>query len=150
MKTRMILLLALVLSLVLAGAVMGRERHVPPVYDAIVARNEVFMETYAAGDWEGMGELYTENALLGVPDGPMLEGKEAIAQFWQALMEDIDEVILYTWKVDALGDTANEISWFELYVDGVEEPVGAGKYIVVWKRVRGKWYLHWDIFNFGQ
>ncbi len=148
-KVRTILFLTLALSLVLGGAALAFEKEVPPVRKAIDARNQLFMAAYADKDAAAMAELYTETALLLPPDAPILEGKAEIQAFWQALMDSgIDVVQLDTLQVDVLGNTANEVSHFTLYLeDG--EVFASGKYIVVWKRVRGEWYLHWDIFNFG-
>jgi len=51
--------------------------------------------------------------------------------------------------VDAQGYTAVEVSFYTLYLaDG--RVADTGKYIVVWKRVSGQWYLHRDIFNSSQ
>ena len=44
------------------------------------------------------------------------------------------------------GDTAIEVGRAELF-DAAGEIADTLKYIVIWKRVDGKWKLHRDIFN---
>jgi len=91
--------------------------------------------------------LYTENAKLLPPNSSILEGRAAIQAFWQAVMGmGIASAQLEIQEVDAVGDTAVEVSLFTLYTaDGTVADYG--KYIVVWKRVKGQWFLHRDIFN---
>ena len=50
--------------------------------------------------------------------------------------------------MDALGNTAVEVSLYKLYVS--EQVVDYGKAMVEWKRLRGHWFLHRDIFNTSQ
>ena len=117
------------------------------VRDAIAAGNERFMAAFARQDAAAVAELYTENAKLLPPNSNILEGRAAIQAFWQAVMGmGIASAQLEIQEVDAVGDTAVEVSLFTLYTaDGTVADYG--KYIVVWKRVNGQWFLHRDIFN---
>ena len=120
------------------------------VRDAIAAGNERFMAAFARQDAAAVAELYTENAKLLPPNSNILEGRAAIQAFWQAVMGmGIASAQLEIQEVDAVGDTAVEVSLFTLYTaDGTVADYG--KYIVVWKRVKGQWFLHRDIFNTSQ
>ena len=120
------------------------------VRDAIAAGNERFMAAFARQDAAAVAELYTENAKLLPPNSNILEGRAAIQAFWQAVMGmGIASAQLEIQEVDAVGDTAVEVSLFTLYsADGTAADYG--KYIVVWKRVKGQWFLHRDIFNTSQ
>ncbi len=117
------------------------------VRDAIAAGNERFMAAFARQDAAAVAELYTENAKLLPPNSDILEGRAAIQAFWQAVMGmGIASAQLEIQEVDAVGDTAVEVSLFTLYTaDGTVADYG--KYIVEWKRVKGQWFLHRDIFN---
>ena len=117
------------------------------VRDAIAAGNERFMAAFARQDAAAVAELYTENAKLLPPNSNILEGRAAIQAFWQAVMGmGIASAQLEIQEVDAVGDTAVEVSLFTLHTaDGTV--ADNGKYVVVWKRVKGQWFLHRDIFN---
>jgi ketosteroid isomerase-like protein len=53
---------------------------------------------------------------------------------------------LDTVEVEGFGDMAYEVGKYAL--SGKTGKVSdQGKYIVVWKKVRGQWKLHRDIFN---
>jgi ketosteroid isomerase-like protein len=74
-------------------------------------------------------------------------GKEAIQAFWQATMDmGIASGQLEIREVEQHDDTAIEVGTYTLHAqDGTG--LDAGKYIVIWKRVKGDWKLHRDIFN---
>jgi len=140
-----ILLALLVLSVFTVASAKTKE--VPPVRQAIEQANEVFMAAFNAHDGAALAELYTEDAQLGPPNVDFVIGKEAIASFWPAIFSmGIDSALLEIREVDALGNTAVEVSNYTLYLaDG--QIADQGKYIVVWKRISGQWFIHRDIFN---
>jgi uncharacterized protein (TIGR02246 family) len=99
------------------------------------------------GDAEGMGEMYTENAILLPAGGQRTEGREAIEAFWaKNLGSGVEDVELTTDDLEALGDDlVYEIGHYTTTPRDAE-PV-SGHYVVLWKRVDGEWKLHVDIFN---
>lgn len=117
------------------------------VRDAIVAANEIFVNTFNKGDAAGLAALYTEEGQLLPPNAETMVGHQAIQAFWQGAMDmGIKSAQIETGEVDAHGDTAIEVSKFKLY--GAEGQVlDKGKFIVIWKRENGQWKLHRDIFN---
>jgi uncharacterized protein (TIGR02246 family) len=123
------------------------ESDVTNVRDAVAAGNERFVATFARQDAAGLAELYTESANLLPPNSDILEGRPAIQAFWQAVMNmGIRSAQLDIVEVEALGDMAIEMSRFKLLTqDG--QVADYGKYVVVWKREKGEWRLHRDIFN---
>ena len=143
-------LTALIVGTLSTAAALGPEREAPPVRKAIEAGNEAFMAAFAAHDAAAVAALYAEDAKLLPPNAPILEGRAAIQAFWQAVMGmGIASARLDIQEVDALGDTAVEVSLFTLYTaDGTVADYG--KYIVEWKRVKGQWLLYRDIFNTSQ
>ena len=140
----------LVLLVVIAFSVASAHsltNEVPPVREAIEEANEVFMAAFNAHDGAALAELYTEDAQLMPPNSDFIVGKDAIAAFWPAIFgAGIDSALLEIREVDALGNTAVEVSYYTLYLaDG--QVADQGKYMIVWKRVSGKWFIHRDIFN---
>ncbi len=111
-----------------------------------------FGELFCAGNAAGMAELYIEDAALLPPGSPRLEGRDAIREYWQGMMDaGIAELSLTTLEVEEAGDTAIEVGAVKATAPGeggARDPV-AGKYIVAWKRGGDDtWRLHRDIWNF--
>jgi uncharacterized protein (TIGR02246 family) len=101
------------------------------------------------GDAEGMGEMYTDDAILLPSGGSRTEGRAAIEAFWAKILSSgVEDVQLRTENLESLGgDLVYEIgSYTTTPADGA--PI-AGHYVVLWKRVDGEWKLHVDIFNEG-
>jgi ketosteroid isomerase-like protein len=116
------------------------------VFDKIVEANEIFMDAFNNQDAEAMGVAYTQDAQLLPPNGDFVNGREAVADFWGFLFNlGFDGVILETLEVHGNGNIVSEVGLFTLYLNG--QFFDNGKYIVVWKKVQGKWYLHRDIWN---
>lgn len=118
------------------------------VREAIEARNEVFMAAIAAGDVAAVGNLYTEDATAIPPGGAVVQGREAIGAFWQGGIDGgIKGFTLKTLQVDSAGDLASEVGEASIVMaDGTE---ASARYVVVWKRIKGTWHLHRDIWNSG-
>jgi len=117
------------------------------VREEIVKANTKFMAYFRDGDSRGLADCYTVNAKVLPPNTDEVSGREAIAQFWQALMDSgIKEAKLMTGEVDGGSTTAVEVSTYSLH-DKNGETLDSGKYIVVWKEEEGRWKLYRDIFN---
>ncbi|MFN2196074.1 MAG: YybH family protein [Anaerolineales bacterium] len=142
-----IVIVLLALAIFSAASAASPANEVPAVRQAIEEANEVFMAAFNAHDGAGLAELYTEDAQLMPPNADFVIGREAIEQFWPVIFESgIDSALLEIREVDALGNTAVEVSNYTLYLaDGTI--ADQGKYMIEWKRVAGKWYIHRDIFN---
>lgn len=126
----------------LAAAPAGAD----PVREAVEAGNRAFAAAFAAGDAAGVAALYTEDAVLVPPGAPLVTGRPAVAAFWQGAMDGgTKAATLATAEVESAGDLAYELGTAKLTAgDG---SVSEARYIVVWKRVAGRWYLHRDVWN---
>ncbi|HYX42380.1 MAG TPA: SgcJ/EcaC family oxidoreductase [Pyrinomonadaceae bacterium] len=118
---------------------------------AITANNELFVRALEQGDVAAIVALYTSDACLLPPNQPMLNGTEAIRNFWQGmLLLNIKQPRLETVEVaEQRDDLACEIGRYSFTVplpDG-QSVTDIGKYLVVWKREGGAWRLHIDIWN---
>ena len=116
-------------------------------YEMIAAANREFVAAFNGGNAAGVAALYTEDGQLLPPNADVMAGKEAIQAFWQGAMEmGIASAQLEIVQVEDLGDTVTEVSRYTLCgADG--QVLDQGKYIVIWKREKGQWKLHRDIFN---
>ncbi len=114
---------------------------------AIEAQNEKFMEAVSNGDAAALADLYTENGQTMPPNSDIVTGKEAIQQGFQSMIDmGIKKLTLNTIEVDGMGETVYEVGKYSIFVDG-DKITDSGKYIVIWKDVKGIWKLHRDIWN---
>jgi uncharacterized protein (TIGR02246 family) len=117
------------------------------VHDEIIAANEVFMTAFKHGDAAALAKLYTDDGQVLPPNNDIVSGRDNLRGFWSAVMDmGVKEAKLETNEVDELGDTAVEVSTFKMF-GGDDQLLDQGKYIVVWKKIDGRWLLHRDIFN---
>ena len=114
---------------------------------AIDEANAKLIALQKQGDAEGMGDMYTDDAILLPSGAERADGREAIAAFWaKTLGSGVEDVQLKTETLESLGtDLVYEIGSYRTTPKDAE-PV-TGYYLVLWKRVEGRWKLHVDIFN---
>ena len=114
---------------------------------AIDASNKKFSEALAAGNAAGVAALHTEDAVLMPPNTEAVKGRPAIEKLFMAFVAaGIKGVTLTSQEVEAHGDTATELGAYSIK-DATGKEIDRGKYIVLWKRVKGEWKLHRDIWN---
>jgi uncharacterized protein (TIGR02246 family) len=118
-----------------------------PVQEAVEAGNYFFMKHFEARDAQAIADLYTEDARVIAPGAEPAEGRTAIAAFWAAVMEGTKSARLETLAVESQADLAVEDGVARLVANDGSESVA--RYLVVWKRVGRRWYLHRDIWNAG-
>ena len=117
----------------------------------IEAVNAKWMELFNKGDFGGIAELYTVDAIAFPPGSAMARGKAAIGAMWKGLAEQAGNPKVITLEVKRLGPAAaREIGTFSLTTKGPSPKEMSGKYLVVWERVRGQWKLAADIWNDGK
>lgn len=146
---RMVVVLAAALTLFsLAGLqpVLGRQAD-PGTRRAVEAGNRQFEEAAAKGDGARIAALYGDGAKVLPPNHEIISGREAIQAFWQGVLDSgIKQAKLETAEVGGKGDVVYEVGTYTLFGDQ-GQAVDSGKYVVVWKRERGAWKLHRDIWN---
>ena len=116
------------------------------VTQEIEEANKAFMEVRKSGDAETMSMLYTIDARILPSNGAVINGREAIQEYWSdGMNQGSSELKLETVSAEGIGDVAIEEGRFKVYVG--EEVVDEGKYIVTWKKEDGQWKLDRDIWN---
>ncbi len=120
--------------------------------ESIEAVGKTMCERLNAGNAAGVAQLYTEDAVLMPPGAARLDGRDAIQQYWQGLLDaGVGDISLATQEVEDAGDSAVEVGLISATApgDGDARVSLAGKYIVIWRRDGGgNWRLHRDIWNF--
>ena len=139
---RSVLVIAILISLVVPAVAQKAQ---------IEAVNAKWMELFNKGDFGGIAELYTVDAIAFPPGSAMTRGKAAIGAMWKGLAEQAGNPKVITLEVKRLGPAAaREIGTFSLTTKGPSPKEISGKYLVVWERVRGQWKLAADIWNDGK
>jgi ketosteroid isomerase-like protein len=121
--------------------------NVQAVRESINEGNRNFGSAVARKDYAAMAALYTENAMVLPPDGPIVTGRPAIEEFWRSAANalGLTDAVLRTRDLEVAGDTAYEVGEANLKLGGGQIMV---KYLVVWTRGSdGNWRLHRDIWN---
>jgi len=117
----------------------------------IEAANTKWMELFNKGDFDGIAQLYTIDAIAFPPGSPMVKGRAAIGAMWKGLAEHVSNPKVTTLNVKRLSPrAAREIGTFSLMTKDPTPKEISGKYLVVWEKVRGDWKLASDIWNDGK
>jgi len=114
---------------------------------AIEAVNKQFSAAVEKKDAAAVAALYTDDAIVLPPNLTMVKGRADIKNLFEGfLASGIKGIAFTTIEVESFGDTAIEVGEFVL--TGPDGSVAdRGKSVVVWKRIKGQWKLHRDIFN---
>lgn len=114
---------------------------------AVKAANKALGAAIKAGDAKGAAAKYSKTGKLLPPNAPTQKTSAAIARYWQGAIDmGISGVALRTVELEVFGTTANERGAYTLK-DAKGNTLDKGKYVVIWKKERGNWKLHWDMFS---
>jgi ketosteroid isomerase-like protein len=117
---------------------------------AIEEGGAAFSALLAKGDAAGLAAMYAADAQVFPPNSDIVTGAAAIQKVWQGVIDAGVKGAKFTIvDVTEAADLASETGRYELTgADG--KVVDTGKYVVVWKRVGGRWKLLRDIWNTSQ
>jgi uncharacterized protein (TIGR02246 family) len=119
--------------------------------EAMAAVNRRFEEATRKGDVDGMAAVYTEDGVAMPPDGPVIQGRDAVREMWGSVLKDMGlrDVKLETLDLEINGDTACEVGKATLNVEppGGEPATAVAKFVVYWKKDGDTWKWHRDIWN---
>jgi ketosteroid isomerase-like protein len=139
MKTLFLLLLLPVLS-----------KAQTPDERAVRKASAQFSSNYVRGDFQGMTEQYTEDAVVMAPARDVLVGRAAILEFWKGttvpvLHESVPE------KIEIDGGIAHDYGYFFTQSQKPGEapgPVNSAKYYIRWQKgTDGVWRMALDMWN---
>ncbi len=135
-----------------AGAQAPPARATPAtsVRAQIERRNAAFATSVVGSDGPAaVAAFYTPDAQVLPPNAPAVTGRAAIGAFWRGpnggppgplRLETVDV------EPGPGGQTATEVGRYTITLPS-GTVVDEGKYIVLWRRVNGTWYLHRDMWN---
>lgn len=121
------------------------------VRSSVDETNRQFMDAIRRGDADAAADVYTDDASVLPPDMAMLKGRDAARALWSGAMQQmgLKEARLESVQLEVENDTGYEIGRYTLTIQppGAQPVEARGKYVVVWKHVRGMWKWHVDIWN---
>lgn len=95
--------------------------------------------------------MYAEDAHVLPPGGNMVKGRSAIEAFWKTAGQQVGDAKLVTVDVLPLGPrAAREIGTVTLETKAQPPQQVVGKYVVVWRKIGGRWLLATDIWNMNK
>ncbi|XP_002737424.1 uncharacterized protein LOC100368793 [Saccoglossus kowalevskii] len=119
------------------------------VKSVIEANHARGAELYNAGDIQAMvTEMYHEDCKF-MPSGVETKfGQKGVLEILESLKKTgVAEIKVTSEEIDGIEtDTAYERGSYIFYKDDGSE-VGVGKYLVIWKKVNGKYRAYVDILN---
>jgi uncharacterized protein (TIGR02246 family) len=103
-------------------------------------------------DLDKMVADYTDDASVLPYNEPIVTGKKAIRELWQHMFSLPNTTVSFgpnKIEVSKSGDMAYDIGWAQIASKDAQgkDTVEKGKYVVVWKKLNGKWKVAADIFN---
>jgi ketosteroid isomerase-like protein len=106
--------------------------------------NDEFAKALKETNVDALVACYTDDARLMFPHMPALTGKEQIKGFFeQGIRDGISGIKLTTEELQGTGDMVIELGRYELMAG--DQKIDEGKYLAAWKKVNGKWLLHYDM-----
>ena len=119
---------------------------------SIKQANAAFATAMRTNDFDAITNTYTADATFMPPNMPAAHGQSAIRTAWTGFLGQFSstDIMLTTDDVQQSGDLAAETGRYMVHVvpKGTTTPVtDSGKYVVVWKKIDGRWKIYRDIFN---
>ena len=119
---------------------------------AMAGTNEIFnKEVFGKRNFSALKEVYTADAYILPPGGPLVAGRAGISEFWAKLIQSVNgtAAVLKSIEVMPAGDGVVEIGEATLAIqpEGQAASELVVKYVVYWRQEDGKWKWHVDIWN---
>ena len=132
--------------LISTGAISAQQSN-SSLKKSIEAANGDFVAAFARGDGAGVAALYSVQGQVLQPNGNIVSGRSRIQTFWQGAIDSgLKQIKLETVEVAGMGGTVAEVGRYSI-LGGNGQVLDSGKYVVIWKREKGKWRLYRDIWN---
>jgi uncharacterized protein (TIGR02246 family) len=141
------ILIVFTLGLFLANCTPPPPPEPVDISSELSALNKEFRALFKNGDAAGVAARYTKDGKLYPPNSEVIEGREAIAAYWQAGMDaGLTDAILTTTSANSYGEVAIEVGKGDIYA-GNAQLVDKAKFMVIWKKEDGQWKMYEDIWN---
>ncbi|MFP2994738.1 DUF4440 domain-containing protein [Spongiivirga sp. MCCC 1A20706] len=116
---------------------------------AILKNTENFSKHVMSSDYQLIAASYTEDAKIFPNNTQILEGKDII-KYW-TLPEGISTTYhkINQTEITVIEDTAYDYGYYEGKTKHKDGHISSwkGKYVIVWKKIKGEWKMYLDIWN---
>ena len=126
----------------------------PPDEGTMTALKDAFTAAVAAGDWTAVSNLYTDSAVVGYSEAPLVEGRAAILARYN---QDFAGVTASSIEIHDVGTFDLGTGWAldgGWYIFNITAPAPTGKvtrsgtYLnLLQQQTDGSWKIHWSIVN---
>lgn len=119
--------------------------------EAIMNNISAFSQHVMNGDAEAIADAYTSDGKIFPNNRDIMEGRDALVKYWspqKGYKTTYHKVKPEEIKI--LGDEAYDYGYYEgktLNESTGKESSWKGKYVIVWKKVKGEWKIYLDIWN---
>jgi uncharacterized protein (TIGR02246 family) len=118
------------------------------IKNQIQKADDQYSEAFNRGDAAAVADNYTDDAVALPPGAEMVRGKQAILEFWKKAVTQLTDLKAKTLEAKPVGRTyLREIGSFSFKTRTDPPQEIAGKYVVLWQKVAGRWKLNTDIWN---
>jgi ketosteroid isomerase-like protein len=117
----------------------------------IARTNGRFEQALDQGNVAMIAGMYTEHALVLPPNAEIVEGHDAIRNYWESVIAaGLKNLSLRSIRIDEYGaDAAREIGRFR--IEARDQTVAVeGKYVILWRKGGSGWQHDSDIWNFTE
>jgi ketosteroid isomerase-like protein len=118
--------------------------------ELIEANVKQFSEHVMNGDFQAVGEMYTEDAKIFPTGLNIIEGRDAVIDYWDQPSDfSISHHKVTPKEIKIWGDEAYDYGYYEgrsMDSLGAESP-WKGKYVIIWRKIEDDWKIHLDIWN---
>ena len=112
---------------------------------------EAWTQAFNGQDPVAFGSFYSEGSQLLPPNTPLVNGRDAIQEFWKSVNDiGMQDISLTPVKVEVSGYLAYEVGTYSLNIQppGAPRLVDAGKYMKAFERLQdGGWKIAADMFS---
>ena len=134
--------IAVIAVLLVAGATRAEDARA-----AIEAVNQKISQAVSKHDGAAVAALYADDAIVFPSGDSTAKGHAAVAKLWEGTAKFLQTLELKTDEVTTHGDVAVESGRYSLTGGEGGKITEEGKYVVVWRKAKGKWLLWRDIWN---
>jgi ketosteroid isomerase-like protein len=101
-----------------------------------------------------IGRMYTQRAVVLPPNAEMIQGREAIQNYWRGVIAAGLRILsMRSVRIDEYsGEVAREFGRFVVEPPHTRNESGRveGKYVILWHKSAGEWQHDTDIWNFTE
>ena len=148
MKNTLLFLLISLLSTLSISAqnYIGKQKHI----DKILKNVAMFSKHVMAGDYEAIAASYTTDGKIFPNNREIMEGTTALEKYWkpgEGWKTTYHKVTPQ--EIRIVKKTAYDYGYYEGESQGPDgkKSQWKGKYVIVWKKVKGEWKIYLDIWN---